>query len=537
MRPSRADFDSSRRITPAYLTTSAGQIGIWHCGDHGPTVVGVAGLTWSARHSLDDLSRVFPECRVIVAELPGVGGSARAVAGSADAAGWLLADALSFLKGQPFALVSFDLAAASLPVIVDQLQPALVATVELEDALQWTRTATAPPALTPVGDGSHLGRLWTFLRDRRLLDPADPHQPRSVGRAPPLSELSEVFLDAVVEPDAFADRWNQSISGLAVAVERLVTAAHCREVNDLWVGWGGPPPVSAAQIPQTAPGAGSSVWHQYVETSCGRAHLRRAGSSGEPVMVLSSGGGSSAHFASVVTALGATRTAVAMDYFGNGRSEKLARVATMEAVVDEVFAVADSLGWDRFDVWGSHTGACVALEMAVQRPDRIRKGVLEAPVFVSTEFYDDLMANYFMDFAPHRFGLHLPKVWHWRRDQFMYWPWYRADAEHSRSIGVPGPRYLHLNAVGILESGTTYEGVYRVGFGYDTEARLPLLTRPALLTAGPHDMLGNALTDAAALVPEGLLQIVPTPTTIWWPDPEPAAAAATIGVYRAFLDP
>jgi len=118
---------------------------------------------------------------------------------------------------------------------------------------------------------------------------------------------------------------------------------------------------------------------------------------------------------------------------------------------------------------------------------------------------------------------------------FFYWPWYRVEQASARAIGIPTAEDLHLYCVGILESGTTYDRAYRAGFSYDTWSRLPELRRPAILTAGPHDMLANALEDAAALVPDKLLQIVPTPTTVWWPDPEPAAAEQTLQIYRDFL--
>jgi pimeloyl-ACP methyl ester carboxylesterase len=288
-------------------------------------------------------------------------------------------------------------------------------------------------------------------------------------------------------------------------------------------------------LPPTAPAAGTEIWHDYIDTACGRVHLRRSGSSGRPVLVLPTGGGSSAQFAPVLAGLGQTRTAVAMDYFGNGLSDTLDRVPDIATLAHEAFGVADALGWDDFDVWGSHTGANTALEMAITQPERIGKGVFEAPVMVTEEFRDDLLANYFPGFEPDRFGLHLQHVWNWRRDMFFYWPWYRVEHESARNIGIPTAADLQLYAVGILESGTSYDLAYRAGFGYDTGARLPHLRRPAILTAGPHDMLANALDDAAALVPGSLLQIVPTPATVWWPEPEPAAAEQTMQVYRDFL--
>lgn len=154
---------------------------------------------------------------------------------------------------------------------------------------------------------------------------------------------------------------------------------------------------------------------------------------------------------------------------------------------------------------------------------------------MTATFRDEILANYFPDFTPDRFGLHLQHVWNWRRDMFLYWPWYRVAHSAARSIGIPSAADLHPYCIGILESGTTYDRAYRAGFGYDTRSRLPGLRRPAMLTAGPNDMLANALADSAALAPAGMLQVAPTPATVWWPGPEPIAAERTLQIYREFL--
>lgn len=523
---------------PHYVTTSRGQIRIWLAGE-GPTVVLLAGLTRAASVQSDDVAAALPGWRVVAVEPPGVGGSAWAAADSVQESAGAVAEALAFLDGEPYALVAFELSGAYVPALLKQLpqQPTSTVLLGAASATGWAGTHPSAPSFLPRADGAHLNALWSFLRDRRLLRPDDPTLPISSGDPlPGAADLSASFVDAVVAPDTFAATWRMlSRSFSSGVVPAPPDVVHAARTADLAGALGAPPAATSAVPGRTAAAPGNKVWHEYLDTALGRVHLRRAGSSGRPVLVLPTGGGASAQFAPVLSGLASTRTAVAMDYFGNGLSDTLPRTATIADLADEAFAVADALGYDTFDVWGSHTGACVALEMAISRPERIGKAVLEAPVMVTPEFRADLLANYFPDFTPDTFGLHLQHVWNWRRDMFMFWPWYRVEHAATRAIGVPTAEDLHLYAVGILQSGTSYDGAYRAGFGYDTRARLPHLRRPAILTAGPNDMLANALDDAAALVPDGLLDIVPTPTTVWWPDPEPAAAEKTLQVYRDFL--
>lgn len=519
---------------PAYVTTDRGQVHLWIDGT-GPTLVAVAGLTRSARVLLADLRRVLPQWRVVAVEPPGVGGSSAVSSSDVQDAAAAVAQSLSFLDGEPCALLCAELSCALGPALGAALDPTATVLLDPESALGWVEGGVRPPPGAPLDDGGHLTALWSFLRDRRLLRADDPALPRSSGAPlPSTAELSAGFVDAATDPGAFGRAWRLLGSALPAALRALPDAPRAATVDDVPAVLGETAASSAAPGP-TAPLPGTAVWHEHRDTAAGRVHLRRAGSSGPPVLVLPTGGGSSAQFAPVVSGLARSRTVVAVDWFGNGLSEQLDRTANAATLAEEAFAVADALGWDVFDLWGSHTGACVALEMAVTRPERIGRAVLEAPVMVTPQFREELLASYFPDLAPHPFGLHVQQAWHWRRDMFMYWPWYAVEHTATRALGVPSAEDLQLYAVGILQSGTTYDGAYRAGFGYDTRSRLPLLRVPAILTAGPDDMLANALDDAASLVPDGLLQIRPTPTTMWWPAPDPQAAEQTLAVYRDFL--
>lgn len=536
---------------PHYVTTSRGQVRVFVEGTGRPLVV-LAGLTRAASCVADDLVALCPGRRVVVVEAPGVGGSARTVVDGLGDRADTMVEALGLLAGglggTQVDLVALEHSAALLPAVVPGLVAAGIscgATVAVDEAAPsaWAAHGTTPPSPVAQADGTHLSALWAFLRDRRLVRPDAPTQPRTQGAPlPDLADLSASFVAAATRPEAFARAWEELASAWTDASPGTADPARVDTLAELAAILPASGPRGDGEtwhqhvsLPDTVPAPGTELWHHYVETALGTAHLRRAGSTGRPLLVLSTGGGSSAQFEPVVRGLAETRTVAALDYFGNGLSEPLDRTPAVADLAREALAVADALGWETFDVWGSHTGACTALEMTVTHPERIGRAVLEAPVVISEEFRADLQAHYFPDLAADPFGTHVQRAWHWRREVFLYWPWYRVDHEAARAIGLPGAEDLQLYAVGILESGSTYDGAYRAAFDYDTRARLPMLTRPAILVAGPHDMLANALDDAADLVPGGLLRTVSTPATVWWPDPEPQAAVDTMAIYREFL--
>ena len=517
--------------TPHYVTTSAGQIRLWQAGE-GKSLVVLPGLINAAEAIADRAAVACPGWRVIVPELPGIGGSSGIDPADAQACVGALAEALGWMTRPVAAIAGIDLSAPLAAMLGERLQALSVIGVSTDLAEGWARAGVAPPDLEPRQDGTHLQALWSFIRDRHLLKPDNPGLPATAGDALPDAErLAQTFTTAAVRPDRFAALWNLCLSLPLPAAIRTTDMANL--LGQLEPA--GHPVTQDVPDPATALPDGR-IWHEDIPTRRGRMHLRRSGSGGRPVLVIPTGGGSSSQFAPVVEGLASDgRSAFSVDYMGNGLSEKWSERPTIESLAEDMLALIDAMEIDEVDIWGSHTGALVGLELAILAPQRVGRLVMEGPVFISAEFQADLLDNYFPQIAPDKWGMHIPLVWNWRRDLFMFWPWYRVERDAARQLGVPDAWQLHNYAIGILESGMTYDGAYRAAFSYDTRKRLPLLTRPALVCAGPNDMLKNALDEAGAYAPSGLVDIRETPTTVWWPDPEPAAAESSLQLYRDFL--
>ena len=517
---------------PAYATGPAGQVRFWRCGA-GPDLCCLAGPSWSASDLAESVRALAPGWRVTAFELPGIGGSARCRADDLDAAASAVSDAVAASGIGRHVLMALDLAIG----IASRLAQA-DALIEVggERAGAWARSGREAPGLKPRQDGTHLLALWAFLRDTHLLDPADPGQPATSGEAlPDDATLDRAFVAAAVDPERFAALWNACLADAGSAAGADTRRLAVPQVADLPAALAGIEPLPEGRAaPPTAAAPGRTIWHDYVETPRGRIHLRRAGGEGPPLLVIPTGGGSSAQFAPVVQGLAEGRQVFSLDYLDNGLSDKPDREVTIELLAEDVAALVAAMGLPRVDVWGSHTGASVGLEFAVRHPERVGRLVLEGPVFVAPDFQADLLANYFPPIAPDKWGRHIPLVWNWRRDMFMFWPWYRVAREAARSLGVPRAQDLHDYAIGILESGPLYDRAYRAAFAYDTRARLLKLRRPALVCAGPNDMLINGLAETEALAVPGVM-VRRTPTTVWWPAPEPRAAAETLAIYDAFL--
>ncbi|MBW3096606.1 alpha/beta fold hydrolase [Pseudohoeflea coraliihabitans] len=529
----------ARAPRPFYVTTAAGQVRLWQIGE-GPDLVLLGGLIDAAEDLAARAGAALPGWRVTVAELPGIGGSAGVNPQSADACAEALSEALAWLGRGKIVLGGVDLAMGLTALVARRLDAEVVTlpVIGRRRAQGWRKAKILPPELSPRQDGSHLQALWSFLRDRHLLKPDNPGLPATRGEPlPDDAALSRCFVAAAVNPQRFAALWNLCLDLAGDDVAGSVPVDHIAGLGEALSA----PSFTAGgqQPPATAPLPDRQIWHDYVETANGRMHLRRAGGAGRPILVIPTGGGSSSQFAPVVRGLAkgteGERAVFAVDYLGNGLSEKSRVPVDIGSLAKDMIALIDAMEIDQIDVWGSHTGSLVALEMAVIAPERVGKLVMEGPVFISADFQADLLEHYFPKIEADKWGLHLPLVWNWRRDLFMFWPWYRVERDAARALGVPDAEELHMYAIGILESGASYDGAYRSAFSYDTRSRLPQLTRPALICAGPNDMLKDGLVESRQLGPKGLVEVCETPTTVWWPNPDPAEAEETLALYRDFL--
>jgi hypothetical protein len=173
--------------------------------------------------------------------------------------------------------------------------------------------------------------------------------------------------------------------------------------------------------------------------------------------------------------------------------------------------------------------------MALAAPGRVGRMVMEAPPLLSGGFTTDILANYLPPIRPDPWGLHVLQAWTMRRDMFMVWPWYRREREAARDLGLPPTPMLHDWTIGLLESGSTYDRSYRAAFEYRTVERLPGLTRPTLVCAGPTDMLADGLEAARRLAP-GAVRVAATPGTVWYPNQPQGAIEETLRIYADFLD-
>ncbi|MFC7208558.1 alpha/beta fold hydrolase [Comamonas endophytica] len=171
-------------------------------------------------------------------------------------------------------------------------------------------------------------------------------------------------------------------------------------------------------------------------------------------------------------------------------------------LADAHLRALDALGIGRFDLYGTHTGASIASEIAIAQPQRVRALVLDGIGLYAEDEQAELLAHYVPRVEIDQNGSQIHLLWTFVRDAYLFWPWYRKDAAHRRPTGLPGADALHDKFVEVLKAARSFHLPYRAALGHDKRARLPLLAVPTLLTCAGDDMLHQYLEALGRLVPQ-----------------------------------
>ncbi|WP_409915741.1 alpha/beta fold hydrolase [Hyphomonas sp.] len=195
-------------------------------------------------------------------------------------------------------------------------------------------------------------------------------------------------------------------------------------------------------------------------------------------------------FETLMRTVGRERIVVAPDYPGYGGSDAppAEHDATTPAYAEACWQVAGALGHDTLDLFGNHTGAKVAAEMATSRPDRVRSIAMVSAALLTPEeraFFSDYFTPIPLDEAGTRFTTM------WERILKRRGP--------GTSLEMLAQSYM-MNLLG----GEAYEWGHIAAFAWDQPFVDALKTLPHRITIlNPDDDLAECTRRAPALLKNG----------------------------------
>ena len=225
----------------------------------------------------------------------------------------------------------------------------------------------------------------------------------------------------------------------------------------------------------------------YVSAGRCQLHYRRAGSEGAPVLVLlHQTPSTSAMYEPLMAALADRYELFAFDTPGFGMSDALEAPFSIPAAAS---AIAAAVRWLRPGAqhwFGHHTGAALALQVAVTHPEQVARLAMSGPCLLD----EALRARLPVIAAPVPLaadGSHLATLWQ------------RMAAKDAEAA----PEIWQREALAGALSGSAYPEAYRAVIAVDTEAQLRALRCPTLVFAGTRDPLYPLLDAAHALLADG----------------------------------
>ena len=382
---------------------------------------------------------------------------------------------------------------------------------------------------TPPSDGSHLTEYFARLRKYYPADASLDHITRDFVEGlrggplmwyghnasfnyDPASALKDVphAILQLIPNDGFADYARRTVEHIRNGEVVEVPAWRLGAISQHAAVLGGmmraffdsrdvtdpehlPPGIDAPPALKTVPRA---IHRRFVETSHGQLHLREAAppnATRRALVCLHSSPLSSRYMEKLIAQMATDRRVVAFDNPGYGESDRPASPPGIEDYAAWITEGLTACGLDDIDIVGDHTGAKIAVELALRLPQRVPAIALNA----SAVYPPEERAKFKSLIGPvpaTEEGTHLADLW--RRAQSFKAP--EAPEEVTQELVVE-----------IMRAGPGWWWSSHASLNYPMEEKLQRLTRPVLLLLPAGDSLTVLARRAVPLLPQATVREFP----------------------------
>lgn len=194
---------------------------------------------------------------------------------------------------------------------------------------------------------------------------------------------------------------------------------------------------------------------------------------------------------------------LAWDAPGYGGSDPLPAAAlavpSLTPYVDALHGFIDALGLRAPLIYGSATGAQIAIEFARRHPGRCRGLLLDNAALFTEAECAALMQDYFPDLNPQADGSHLQTLWDMVRASTWRFPWCAEGDAAKRRQSPAAPEIIQQVVVDYLRAGAHWDHAYRAAFANERPEALLALQVPTHILLWEDGLLGPWGERVAAL--------------------------------------
>ncbi|WP_404476670.1 alpha/beta fold hydrolase [Novosphingobium sp. BL-52-GroH] len=244
----------------------------------------------------------------------------------------------------------------------------------------------------------------------------------------------------------------------------------------------------------TQPSPSVGIDRHFVQIDGRNVHYLRGGE-GPPLLLIHPSPYNATFWNAAMAQWGRHYTCIAPDSPGFGLSDPLSpEDMSVDGLTRAIGKLVTMLDLKECRLVGSHTGAAIALELAVRHSDRFTGVALEAvPLFTATEQEEWFTDAYFSPLRVSEHGEHLTWAWTRVRDADVYFPWLRRQPSHFYNVGRGSAAKLHQDVIDYYECARHFRPAYRSAVGYADQAvqSLAALELPALIYASSADVMAS----------------------------------------------
>ena len=212
-----------------------------------------------------------------------------------------------------------------------------------------------------------------------------------------------------------------------------------------------------------------------------QVHFRYLGK-GRPIVLFHASPSSSKMMIPLMKELSQHFLVIAVDTPGYGLSDPLAEEEpSIKDYVNAFKPFFDDLGLSKFAVYGTATGAQIAIRYALTYPDDIAQVYLDNAAHFTDEQREDILRDYFPNLSPCYDGNHLKTMWKMIRNLFVYFPWSDPQPQNRLETPFPPAAVLHDVAQDYLQTGSDYDKAYRAAFLHEQAEYVQALKVPATI--------------------------------------------------------
>jgi len=237
----------------------------------------------------------------------------------------------------------------------------------------------------------------------------------------------------------------------------------------------------------------SIICNGYADTPHGQIHYRQLSRVDQPVLVLLHQTASSGQmFERLMILLAEDFQTIAPDTPGFGNSFPPPEGFTIEFLSSALYTALKALDVHFCYVFGHHTGAAVAVQMAYTQPEFVQKVVLSGPPLLSEAQKDRLKAS-LKPIELVEDGTHLIADWHRIRQR-----------DPSLPLEIV-QREVLLTQIARRAAQRAYQAVFEQPLG----RQLSGLQQPVMIISGEYDTLRDSAEPAYSLLKNGQICTIP----------------------------